>query len=540
MLRKLFLLPITTDGRKSSMKMKTIIKVIAIALLWLAVTFSGRLGTVDTILRLQMAHAWWTGTEEVSPDYQPKERGDLQAGVKGVGGKRYLAYDPGQSLLMLPGDWLGTKLHPYFSKVGANDFRQLVVVLTFIPLNVAAVVSCFWLLRLLDFEERLAGIASIIWLISTTVLHYAQVPFQNNQILLFVAIGYASALAYVRRGNPGLALLSGLSLAAALLIRMTSVFHAITVLLFLVGCIAYQSRNLSKVAKAVGLWIVGFIPLALLGRVFDYIRYGSFWTTGAMMSVKQINTDPIWSSLPERDVNNPFSNDSYIGIWGVLFSPAKSIFIYDPLLLPCLVLGIIFWKKLSPYIQWYLVTGILNLGLHIALTSRLVFWHGDSAWAARYHVTSVQLLLIPLVALFMQYLLSAKRLTAWLMRGVLALAIAVQIASVIMLFSLEDAQSRLVPPDERFVQFRLGQRITNIVCAIDSSFSEQCPSRVAKKLSPDKKRFLEYHNQVALLPFNYVRFGLNRKWTFLTWGLALTLALVGTTFWLIRLPRKNR
>jgi hypothetical protein len=513
--------------------MKTSTKIALIALLWITVINTGTLGSIDTRLRLEMAHAWWTGTEEVSPDYQPKFRGDLKAGVLGVGGRRYIAYEPGQSFLMLPGDWLGTQLHPWLPTVPSKDLRYVVVnFLIFIPLNVAAVVSCFWLLRLFDFEERIAGLTSIAWLLGTTVFHYAQETQQNNQVLLFVTIGYAAALAFVRNGRPRFAMFSGLALGGAFLIRATCVIHVLTVLLFLVGCIAYQNRNKLKVLKVVGLWIVGFIPLALLGRVFDYIRYGSFWLSGQKLSVEQLTTDPIWSGLPELDLPvNPFSNEPYIGIMGVLFSPAKSIFIYDPLLLPCLVLGIVLWKKLSPYMQWYLVTGLLNLSLHIVLTSRLVFWSGDIAWGARYHVTSVHLLLIPLLALFMQHMLSVRGLAAWMIRGMLSVAVIVQIASVTMSSSVELFQKQVAMPGSR-LEFRLGQRLTNIVCLINSSFSEGCIDR-----HPEKKPFMKDSGHLLFLPFTF-----NRKAAgnpvlvklsvilFLFWGLVLILA-IGTTVW---------
>jgi hypothetical protein len=515
--------------------MGTVTKVALIALLWIAVTSSVITLGGDTEQRLNMAHAWWTGTEESSlpPSYKPEKPGFYWQ-VFGVGGKRYVLYDPGQSMLMIPGDWLGTQLHQSFPEVGARDLRRLAVTfLIFLPLNIAVVLSGFWLLRLFNFEEKIAGLTSIIWLIGTTVLPYAQIPFQNNQILLFVTLGYASALACVLRGQPRLALLSGLATGAALLIRITTTIHALTIALFLVGCIAYSSRDKLKILKILGLWIVGFIPLALLGRIFDYIRYGSFWTTGYTVWVQQMKAHPFWSWLPKLPENYPFTQEPYVGIWGVLFSPAKSIFIYDPLLLPCLVLGIVFWKRLSPYIQWYLITGFLNLSLHIALTSRTDFWHGDSAWGARYQVTSVHLLLIPLLALFIQHLRSAKKLTAWLMRGILVVAILVQMSSVIMDFSLEDAQSRLGAPEKRFLHFRLGQRVTNIICQVNSSFSEQCPSKVAKQLTPDDRKFLGYYNRVALLPFHFVRFRWNRKWTFIVWGAALMLA-IGTTIWLGR------
>ncbi|MEQ9373134.1 MAG: hypothetical protein RIG63_29550 [Coleofasciculus chthonoplastes F3-SA18-01] len=515
--------------------MKPIIKVALIALLWITVIQSGRIDTIDTILRLQMAHAWWTGTEEVAPDVQPSSWQDPSAGVIGVGGKRYITYDVGQSLLMLPGDWLGTKLHQSFPKLGLEDMRYLVVnFLIFLPLNVAAVVSCFWLLRLFNFEEQIAGLTSIVWLISTTVLHYAQVPFQNNQVLLFVTIGYAAALACIRHGRPRFALISGLALGAALLIRMTSVIHILTVFLFLVGCITYQSRDKLKVLKIVRQWIVGFIPLAFLGRFFDYIRYGSLWTTGASLAQQQFNTDPVYASLPERPANFPFTNPPHVGILGVLFSPAKSIFLYDPLLLPCLVLGIVLWKKLSPYIQLYLVICIFNLGLHLVLTSQVDFWHGDWAWGARYHVTSVHLLLIPLIALFIQRVLFTKGLTVWLMRGILTLAIIVQIASVTMPLGLEITSAQVMADKTpRYLQFRLGQRLTNIACLVNSSFSQKCINR----LNPDQQLRLEEVNKVSFLPFGFSRKAASNPALvklspilFVLWGLVLALA-IGTTLW---------
>ncbi len=513
--------------------MKTIIKVALIALLWISAINSGTINA-DARLRLQMTHAWWTGTEEVDPDYQPQSREEFFALVKGVDGKRYIPYDVGQPMLMLPGDWLGTQLHRWFPKVGERDFRSLVInFVIFVPLNVAAVVSCFWLLRLFDFNERIAGLTSIAWLLGTTFLHYAQVPQQNNQVLLFVTIGYAAALAFVKRGIPHFAVISGIGLGAAFLIRLTSVIHVLTVLLFLVGCVAYQSRDKLKIIQVMGLWIGGFMPLALVERVLTYTRYGSFLVNPQSLSLKQLTTEPIWANLPELPANYPFINPPYVGILGPLFSPAKSIFIYDPLLLPCLVLVLVIWKKISPYIQWYLVTGIFNLGLHLLLTSRLDFWHGDAAWGARYHVTSVQLLLIPLVALFIQDILAAKRLKLWLMRGIITLAIIVQISSVILLFSLESAQALSLPSESQHLQFRLGERWTNIVCEIDSyfsnsSFPEHCLNKKIGFVSSRQEYFLKDRHQVALLPFNYARFGFNRKWAFVLWGLVLTLAIVTT------------
>ncbi len=522
------------------LRMKTIIKVALIAFLWTTVVNSGGFfGNGDTAVRLQMAHAWWTGTEEVSPDYQPTSRLDNYIGVIDRKGKRRQIYESGQSLLMLPGDWLGTQLNQWFPQIASQDLRVLVVsLLIFVPINVAVVVSCFWLLRLFNFNESIAGLSSLTWLLGTTVLHYSQVHQQNNQILLFVTLGYGCALAYVQTRQLRFAFLSGLSLGGSILIRTTTITHALTVFLFLVGCLIYQSRDKFQIIKGVCLWIVGLIPLALLGRILDYLRFGSFWTTGYSLYKQQLQIDPIYAKFPELPPDYPFIYPPHVGILGVLFSLKKSIFIYDPLLLPCLILAIAFWKRFSPYIQLYFLSGILNLALHIIITSRLDFWHGDGAWGARYHVTSVHLLLIPLLAVFIEYLLSIKGWKLWLMRLILTVAIIAQIASVMLFCQLEARQTTFGIPGSR-LEFRLTQRVTNIICLIDDSLSKGCVSKYKSKFRNKKYEItaLERYSKLPFFPFTFSREikdnpPLKRLsfFLFLVWGLALILAVV-TTVW---------
>ncbi|MEA5536082.1 hypothetical protein [Crocosphaera sp. XPORK-15E] len=519
--------------------MKTFIQVALIALLWLTVINPGQLYG-DTPRRLTMAHALWTGTEEISSTYQPTSRLDIDAGLKGVDGRRYYAYDMGQALLMLPGDWLGTMLMEWFpslpSKLALSPVRvrSLVVsFLIFVPVNVATVMACFWLLRLFEFQERIAGLTSLAWLMGTTVLHYGQIHQQNNQILLLTTIGYATALACVKRKDLRFAILSGLALGGAWLIRSDAVIHTFTVFLFLLGCCIYDNRDKFKVLQVIGMWIGGFIPFILLGRIFQYIRFGT-WLPSILMGQSQRNTDPFFAGLPQRPSNYAFSGDFLGGLLGVLFSPAKSIFIYDPLLLPCLGLAFLYWRRFSPYVQWYIINTGFNLALYIALSGRIIFWHGDWAWGPRYQVTSLQLLLIPLLGFFIMELLSSKSLKAWLMRIIISLAILVQIASVTMFYRLEVDQS-LMMSSTPYWTFRLGMRVTNIVCLINPSFSEQCISQIRVE-NPQEPKVLKYYpliernNKLFYLPFWF--FQPNRPTLSLMffgfWSLVLVLATFTT------------
>lgn len=506
--------------------MKHLKIVTLIALLWLIVINAGTLGVLDTELRLQMSHAWWTGTEEVqiSPDMQRKVRGDIRFGVIGVDNKRYIAYEQGQSILMLPGDWLGTQLSHVFPIFEERYWRELIVsFLIFIPINIAVVVSSYWLLSLFEFPDKVAAAASLLLLLGTTALHYAQVHQQNNQILALLILGYAGILAFVKQRNYPCLFLSGLALGGTILIRITCIIHVFTVGVFLLGCLLYKKRDVAQIFKSLGLWIGGLIPFTLLGRIFDYLRYGNILASGKRVEKLQLATDPMWEGLPQLAPNYPLINPPHVGILGPFISPAKSIFIYDPLLLPCLVLGVTYWRRFSPYLKWYLITVVFNIGLHLVAYSRFIFWHADHAWAARYHVTSIQLFLIPLLAVLLKELPSLNRLKKIILKGIITIAILVQLASVAMPFNLEIYQTKVGMPGSR-LNFRLAQRVTNIICYVNPAVSNYCLSN-----HPDKERYLKKYNKLSFFPFFLQEKSVNpwlNRFIFALWLLALIAAIV--------------
>ncbi|MBO9998647.1 MAG: hypothetical protein J7641_06495 [Cyanobacteria bacterium SID2] len=540
--------------------MKLLLKLLIIALLWTAVVSSGTIG-YDTKLRLRISHALWTGQEEVDPDFKPTVRREEEAGVLGVNGKRYIAYDLGQSLIMLPGDWLGTQIPKWLSlnlsNYQAEVVRNLVIrFLILVPLNAAVVAAVFWLVKLFGFPETTAALSSLLTLLGTTVFHYAQSAQQNNQVLLFVVLGYAAALAAILNRKYWLAVVSGIVLGMTMLIRVSSFIHVATVFSFFLVCAIYQYRSkVNEIIKVSALWILGFFPVAFLGRVFDYLRYGSFLKTGQMVSIEQLETDPLWNGLPPLPPNSPFSIEPHEGILGVLFSPAKSIFVYDPLLLPCLILGIFFWRRLSFYLKIYLVSAFFNLIFHIFLTCRLEFWHGDWGWAARYHVTSVHLLLIPLIAALLNYARSISGMRLQVVRAIVGITLTVQLVSVLMPNSLEVLQERMkLSGAEReraaavisyaSLDFRLGRRLVNIACLIDSSFSDRCVERMKDSLSPDEVSSLEKRNRLFFTPFELLRLTQNdlalRKFAYLAlfvWMGLVFLAISMTVKFVLKLKK---
>jgi hypothetical protein len=120
----------------------------------------------------------------------------------------------------------------------------------------------------------------------------------------------------------------------------------------------------------------------------------------------------------------------------------------------------------------------------------------------------------------------------WIIKTIIFLSIIIQSLSIILSFALEDAQGYLLPPERRYLEFRLGQRIVNVVCKVNSSISDSCITEKIAKLSEIQDTTLgrtlkriDYHNRIVLLPFNYARYRWNRRWTFIIWSVMLLLAI---------------
>ena len=191
-----------------------------------------------------------------------------------------------------------------------------------------------------------------------------------------------------------------MAIGMAFLIRITSILRAASVLVFLIGSITYKHKlKVFNLLKTISLWLLGFIPFFLLERVLTYIRYGSWIATSTSLHI-QIFTKADTLIEPNSIVRGESSSLGFLnlltkikldGLFAPFFSPEKSIFLYDPLVLPCLIISLICWKFLSPYIRWYLIAGILNFLLHLYIYSWTSDWIYGSPWGSRYHITSVHL-----------------------------------------------------------------------------------------------------------------------------------------------------
>jgi hypothetical protein len=416
---------------------------------------SGELGTADTAHRLQTTHWLWTSEPQVFPYEYP------EFGLHGRCGRLYSWYGIGQSLLMLPSDLLGTWIAHWsiFSEYEDDPAVRSIVVsyLTSILVNVLTALVAFRFLRQLRFglKESVAGVLALMF--CTTQLHYTQNLMENNYILLLTLTGFSFQYEWLRSGSRRALFWGSGALGLNLLTRLTTGMDLIAAGIFVLLVSWFEARGATGVShipqfggragapgsppanlllrrlidycKVAGPVYVFFFAV---DRAYQFYRFGSFANTYVTIFAREFRQrDP---SLP---ANFPWSTPFHTGVVGALFTPEKSIFLFDPLLVLTIVLLAWLWKRLTPEVRAYGAASLLLLLAYICFYARYTFWSGDFAWGDRYVSTTVELvalIALPLLLRFREVL--GKPI--WRAGCVLtAVSLAIQLASLAFWLPLE-------------------------------------------------------------------------------------------------------
>ncbi|MGA8874904.1 MAG: hypothetical protein WB555_05185 [Candidatus Korobacteraceae bacterium] len=362
---------------------------------------SGELGTADTQHRLQSAHSWWTAEPPVFPNEYP------EFGVHGRGGKIQGWYGIGQSLLLFPFDVIGTYLErlPIFASYNGNDPSVRNIFVSYcinILINVLTALVCFRFLRQLKFDMRQAVAGVLALLLLTTHLHYTQNMMENNYIFLLTLTGISLQYEWLCTGNRKALLVGSAAFGLNLLTRITTAMDLVAGALFLLLVMWFDGERGRAMWDRCRSYIAVAFPVylffGLLDRVYQYYRFGSFFNT--YMSVVAMEARLRDPSLP---AGYPWETPFHVGFFGALFSPEKSVFLFDPLLMVMILIAVVGWKRFAPAVKAYVVMGFVLMLAYISFYARYTVWSGDFAWGDRYVSTSVQLAVLLAVPLLLRY-----------------------------------------------------------------------------------------------------------------------------------------
>jgi hypothetical protein len=263
---------------------------------------------------------------------------------------------------------------------------------------VAFYLAHFYSARAVWLTVMIIGLATIWW-------PYTKLDFSEPLVLSIAFLGFL----IMRFGHPAV----GMAVAAfTLSIRLDSV----TILGPMIAW--YLLANLS--VRSVVRIAVSLIPAIGLVLLANYIRYHSVLDLGY---------------TGER-----FSNSWLVGLYGILLSSGKSIFLFSPPLL----LGLLGWKRFAQRKEirsdaWLFLT---ICAAQIVLFAKWWDWSSDDAWGVRFVIPGVLLMCIPMVTILDRKLVILPLVTL----GVLVQLLAVTIGGLdyVMLIRAQPFQRQAV------------------------------------------------------------------------------------------------
>ena len=395
---------------------------------------SGELGTADTTHRLQAAHSFWTSEPQVFPSEYP------EFGIHGRGGKLYGWYGIGQSLLMLPADMVGTYLEqlPVFANYSVDPGVRSIVVSysTNILINVLTALVCFRFCRLLRFSTRQSVAGVLALLFCTTHLHYAQNMMENNYIMLLTLAGLTFQYEWLLTGSGRALLVGSVAFGLNLLTRLTTGLDLLAGGVFLLLVLWFEDvrgrtlwRRFVTYAKTAAPVYVFFF---LIDRWYQYYRFGSVFNTYVTVFAREARM--LNPSLPAK---YPWELPFHVGFFGALFKPEKSIFLFDPLLLLTILVGVLVWKRFRRDVKAYMIAGWLLLFAYICFYAKYTVWSGDFAWGDRYVSSAAELAAFISVPLLLRNRVELGKLVWWIGTTLIAVSCAIQVASLAFWLPLE-------------------------------------------------------------------------------------------------------
>jgi hypothetical protein len=418
---------------------------------------SGELGTADTMHRLQSTHALWTSEPPVFPQEYP------EFGIHGRGGSLQSWYGIGQSLLMLPADIIGTYVArlPIFADYGDSDpsIRNIIVSYsTNTLIAILTVLVCFRFLKQLGFDERQSILGVLALEFCTTHLHYTQNMMENNYIFLLTLTGISFQYEWLRSGSRRALLIGSGGLGLNLLTRITTGMDLLAAGLFLLIVLWFEGSRGTALWSRVRTYIATAIPVylffGLLDRLYQFYRFGSFFNTYITVVTQEARQrDP---SLPAK---YPFETPLHVGLSGALFSPEKSIFLFDPLLILLVLITVLAWKRFSPAVRAWIISTAALLLAYLCFYGRYTVWSGDFAWGDRYVSTTIELVALLAVPLLLRHRHALAKSVWTIGIALIAISAIIQFASLGFWLPLEIYQVQIFGHPT----FIIGLRFENIL-----------------------------------------------------------------------------
>ncbi|MBD3279380.1 MAG: hypothetical protein GF390_01570 [Candidatus Pacebacteria bacterium] len=246
-------------------------------------------------------------------------------------------------------------------------------------------------LRSFKLNHKISLISSFLAMITTNLFAYTKHVYPHMMFASFLTLAFYFLRKAVLTKQSRFYLLAGLAYGVVIITYNPTYLlaaPALVVYYFVLKKPGLSWQDAYAIFKNGLMVLLGILPFWLTYLVFNIVRF-----TGSGLSSHGNSL-----SIPKPSVNYIF----FEGIWGVLFSPGRSIFVYSPLLL----LLILFWwkipKKIWPEILSFSLLTLIYvyfIGTNVS-GGDFLLWHGEMSWGNRYMLPILPFLWIIITHIF--------------------------------------------------------------------------------------------------------------------------------------------
>jgi hypothetical protein len=266
------------------------------------------------------------------------------------------------------------------------------------------ITTTYLFFRSFNFKEKETLVLTFLLFISSNLFVYTKHGFAHMMFVAFMWLAFYGIRMYVVQQK-----VRYISLAAAaygvviLTYNPTFILPLPALVLYYLASLPWKSQKMSVLAKQItrdlSVVLLTLVPFIVTYLWFNSVRFGGATTTG--YGAGNIAAPPL-----------PPAFALYEGLWGVLFSPGKSIFLFSPVL----IFILLFWHKLKKEYLPEILAGSLQFIVYLFFIASLVGgedyfpWHGEASFGPRYLLPIIPFALL-LAALIYKKITS---LTKWI------------------------------------------------------------------------------------------------------------------------------
>lgn len=358
--------------------------------LFLSFFASGVFDSQDGFQYLTVARNIYYKGEPTSPPYEDfsTRKNIFMSAYIGKDGKNYASTGLGYSLALMPAIFITDMFYKIYNISPPlhfpleNDWLILLLAsFTNILFAAGLGVVLFSYFLELNLTKRQALFMSLVSIFATNLFVYAKNSFPHMMFATFLTLSFLMVKKYYVHNNKRFLFFAGMAYGIVILSYNAIFFLTVPPLIVYFILLKNPGLRLTKIkllVKDLLFFFIGLFPFILLHVWFENIRSGA-------------GADPaILASFAVEKFSRFFISTFVEGLFGQLFSPGRSIFLYSPILL----MLIFFWHKIRTKIAPELISFLLMSVIYVIFLAMQRsygssigiqgLWHGETSWGPRY------------------------------------------------------------------------------------------------------------------------------------------------------------